>query len=359
MLRFFLYNMCMKKGKLLIPIFTSAVLAESPFSLLTSCKNENKPPVDTKCTLTFVAGEHGRLLGETTVEVEKDTLWKDITTPTTKCSAGYRFNGWYNGDTKLDDPEYKIQYSMTIQAHFEEIFIDDIFVVKDGILEGFDESLSQGDIDKLLGGERALPIPNDVTAIGDKAFSATEKRLVMPENILSISWPMQCKVTHIGQGAFYRCLGLKSIKIPSSVKSIGSGAFSGCENLNSVTLVDGITSIGKGAFVDCTLLLSISVPASVTEMDYAFSVTYSLTNVTLADGLTSIGMGTFAGCTGLTSINIPTSILSIGSLAFFQSWLFSIQYDSTKEDWGKIELGEMWHSSKVTVHCSDGDIEYQ
>ena len=96
-------------------------------------------------------------------------------------------------------------------------------------------------------------------------------------------------VTRIGYEAFFDCIGLTSIEIPSSVTSIGNGAFSGCTGLTSIEIPEGVTSIGNSAFSGCTGLTSIEIP----------------------EGVTSIGEGVFYRSTGLTSItsHIPADKL--------------------------------------------------
>ena len=44
---------------------------------------------------------------------------------------------------------------------------------------------------------------------------------------------------------------LKSITLPSSLKTIGAYAFSGCENLREITIPSSVESIGDCAFKDC------------------------------------------------------------------------------------------------------------
>ena len=98
-------------------------------------------------------------------------------------------------------------------------------------------------------------------------------------------------VTGIGDYAFYECISLTSVTIPSSVTSIGCGAFECCISLASVTIPEGVTSIGGGAFSLCR----------------------GLTSVTIPDSVTSIGeRGAFAGCTSLTSVIIGNSVTRIG-----------------------------------------------
>lgn len=48
-------------------------------------------------------------------------------------------------------------------------------------------------------------------------------------------------VTSIGDSAFYKCYGLRSVFIPDSVTSIGNHAFADCYSLTSVMIGNGIT----------------------------------------------------------------------------------------------------------------------
>ena len=65
--------------------------------------------------------------------------------------------------------------------------------------------------------------------------------LVIPVTVTynEVSYP----VTSIGDYAFHKCIGLKSVTIPNSVTSIGDDAFSGCSGLTSVTIGNSVTSI--------------------------------------------------------------------------------------------------------------------
>ena len=62
--------------------------------------------------------------------------------------------------------------------------------------------------------------------------------------------PADGSVTSIGSWAFYGCSGLKTITIPNNVTSIGNRAFSDCR-LKSITIPDSVTSIGNDAFFNC------------------------------------------------------------------------------------------------------------
>ena len=154
-----------------------------------------------------------------------------------------------------------------------------------------------------------LVIPDDITSIGERAFSGCS-------GLNSVTIPNS--VTSIGQSAFSGCSGLTSVTIPNSVTSIGQSAFSGCSGLASVTIPNSVTSIGNYAFSDCSGLTSVTIPNSVTSIGYnAFRGCSGLKSVTIPNSVTSIGEYAFYGCSGLTSIYIPESVTRISQEAFY------------------------------------------
>ena len=63
----------------------------------------------------------------------------------------------------------------------------------------------------------------------------------------------------IGNYAFNKCISLKQIIIPASVKIIGNYAFSGCLSLIEILFENkpSISSIGNNAFSECSSLINI------------------------------------------------------------------------------------------------------
>ena len=88
-------------------------------------------------------------------------------------------------------------------------------------------------------------------------------------------------VTSIGDGAFYRCIHLKIIKLPDGITSIRDYTFIHCSSLTNITIPDSVTSIGDYAFYGCTLgLFNIIIPSSVTSIGYsAFSDCSSMASI--------------------------------------------------------------------------------
>ena len=179
--------------------------------------------------------------------------------------------------------------------------------------------------------QTTLTIPENVTIIGDHAFSGC-KSLVdvkIPESITKIgnsafayceslaSITIPKNVTSIGDYAFGDCKNLASVAIPEGVTSIGEYAFTACKSLASVAIPEGVTSISNGMFDGCKKLKSVALPASITSIGvYAFSGCKKLVNVKIPESVTEIGNRAFAYCESLASIAIPESVTSIGEYTF-------------------------------------------
>ena len=140
-----------------------------------------------------------------------------------------------------------------------------------------------------------------VVAIGDNAFErkvlSTETSMLNKNNIQFMSNKEDREI------ASELPLGnIKSVVIPSTVKSIGEGAFAYNE-ITSITLSNGLETIDYYAFRD-NQLTSITIPSSVTSIgDGAFSGNL-LTSVTIESADTDIDCSTFAYNYNLASIKI-------------------------------------------------------
>lgn len=157
--------------------------------------------------------------------------------------------------------------------------------------------------------------------------------------------------TSIGEYAFFECIGLKNVTIPSTVKTINEGAFYKCSGLtspqpeksddeivDSITIPYGVTSIGDEVFAHCTGLKKVTIPGSVKSIgERAFSDCHisteesedgterGLEKVVIENGTETIGKEAFNGCKKLNDIILPDSVTSIGENAF--------QYTRLYNDW--------------------------
>lgn len=95
------------------------------------------------------------------------------------------------------------------------------------------------------------------------------------EEIVDLFIPQSVK--KINDGAFEKCMGLKSVVISNGLTQIGSQAFKGCTNLEKVVIPNTVTSIGQKAFADCMSLYSvtslINMPFNLDETAFKYTGT--------------------------------------------------------------------------------------
>ena len=175
----------------------------------------------------------------------------------------------------------------------------------------------------------AVTIPASVDSIGSQAFygcNALRRIAVDPANktldsreqcnaivvTASDSLIVGCPATvftstirHIGDRAFYGCVGLAKAELFSSVQTIGSEAFYGCTNLATLGLSYGIRSIGNSAFSGCEALGEVVLPATVETIgNYAFQGCSRLKSLTIPIATTTIGTDVVRGCTSLSQLDV-------------------------------------------------------
>ena len=150
----------------------------------------------------------------------------------------------------------------------------------------------------LIVGGRQTDIVDGVKKIGPYAFCGREFNWTVLENNEMV---FPDSVEEIGEGAFYHCLGLKSIKLGSGLKSIGDMAFAACAELGyfpsnpkPLVIPGNVESIGSEAFSSCGIML-----------------------LTLENGVKTIGEQAFISCSFLRTVEIPSSVESIGKEAFY------------------------------------------
>ena len=178
----------------------------------------------------------------------------------------------------------------------------------------------------------------------------------------------------VPERAFQEKTNLKTVILPSSVKSTSNYAFAFCSGLTLVTLPEGLTSIASGTFHECSSITAFNIPSSVNSIGYgafyngrgqyivdadnqtyssldgvlfnknkttliqcpvsktgSYSIPPSVNTIGGSAFMNCIGItGTltiplsvniieaaaFTGCIGLTSVIIPSSVTSIGNGVF-------------------------------------------
>lgn len=109
--------------------------------------------------------------------------------------------------------------------------------------------IKNGRLEKYIGKETILRIPDGVRSIGRSAFSDENylkaglrevEEIIFPEGITEISW-----------GMFWGCGKLKRITLPEGLRIIDQDAFSGCSGLVELIVPNSVSIIGSGAFYGC------------------------------------------------------------------------------------------------------------
>ena len=120
-------------------------------------------------------------------------------------------------------------------------------------------------------------------------------------SLTSIILPSNVKT--IEQNAFYSS-GIISLEIPASVSSIADAAFNGIINMESITVAEGnpVFDSRNG----CNAIIEIATGRLVAGCK----------NTVIPYGVTAIGSSAFRSNTNLTSITIPGSVTSIAADAF-------------------------------------------
>ena len=210
----------------------------------------------------------------------------------------------------------------------------------------------------------SITIPNSVTSIGDGVFSDCTLLASIAVESGNTRYDSRNKCNAIINTANNILIaGCKNTIIPNNVTSIGDAAFSGCSSLTSITIPESVTSIGDAAFSGCSSLTSITIPKSVTSIGgRAFHWCPSMTSVTIGDSVTSIGDWAFFGCHSLTSVIIPNSVTSIGDQAFFicifakDNFINNSILDATQHQyWGAkivdVEMDGLLISNNTIIDC--------
>lgn len=161
----------------------------------------------------------------------------------------------------------------------------------------------------------SVKIPSSVVEIGGVAFEYCYA-------LENIEFSEGSQLETIGEGAFYMCQKLQSISIPSLVKDLSASLFGNCSGLVEVNYEkpENIMSIGNETFMNCSSLNAIEIPKNVKVIgERCFSGCTLLEEVVFAQEcvLETIGNGTFSGCSSLLTINIPTKVCLIGKNAFY------------------------------------------
>lgn len=107
------------------------------------------------------------------------------------------------------------------------------------------------------------------------------------------------------EGTFFKCLSLKNLTFPTSMKALPYQVCQLCESLEWVKLPPTLEEISYGAFQKCESLTEIEIPETVNTIgDYAFVWCTGLKEIAIPDNVTYYGEYMFVKCTGLEKVKL-------------------------------------------------------
>ena len=131
--------------------------------------------------------------------------------------------------------------------------------------------------------------------------------------------------------AFRSCRTLRTITLPTHLRSLGDTAFYQCygSGITEIVIPSSTTSVYASCFRYCYNIKSIIVYGTIdSNSSYAFEYIYSLTNIEFLGSTTAMPQNILNGCSNLKYVKIPNTVTSIGSQAFGN--MVNCTYDFTE-----------------------------
>lgn len=161
---------------------------------------------------------------------------------------------------------------------------------------------------------------------------------------------------------FNGCTSLKSISIPSTLRSVEYQSFLNCTNLEKVVIsdmeawliidfsyeIDNPISYAHHIYSDeNTLLTTLAIPSTITKLGRrCLSGWKDITSIVIPNNIISVGTGVFTSCTSLSSVIFSDNMTTIPSqmlLACAFSGVFDVPEGITS-----VEQQWIWDNKNIT-----------
>lgn len=179
---------------------------------------------------------------------------------------------------------------------------------------------------------KTVAFPSSLTEIGMNAFYSSGLTSVdVPSSVSGLyrtfgncAGLVTAKVPSLGYELFQECTSLESVEITNVVTEIPWGCFNGCQQLE-FSIPSTVTSIAGDAFFNCLSLNNVVIPSSCKSIgENAFTAAgnaWSEFRVTIEDGVEDFqgsyaSRGVFRFCLSLKEIVFPASVRNIGERIF-------------------------------------------
>lgn len=242
-----------------------------------------------------------------------------------------------------------------------------VYMEKDATVNGIHYKILSEDSATCMVTGRAFNLKKD-SKTGEKSLYIKEKIEINGKTYTT---------TAIADSAFYHYIDNASANLPASLKVIGDYAFYRNSSLASVNIPDGITetmpkcfyatgirsvklpkslkAIRNASFAICKKLESIDIPEGVETLELdAFGECISLKSVKLPSTLKTINRGVFWKCRSLKEITIPANVETIGEYVFFHCDSLKHVYNYSSEPQS---LSVIFNRKGITIHVPAASAE--
>ena len=168
---------------------------------------------------------------------------------------------------------------------------------------------------------RKVTVPGSVRTIGSGAFAYCYYLTIitLSEGLGEIGEYAfnQCSIINISIPESVKCIksyafvasALTEVVIPKTVEELGDGIFFGCSELKSVKILCPLPELPSGMFAFCGKLTDISIHSLNGRIgSEAFKYCTSLQRFEIPEGTTELETNVFLYCFGLEEIVIPASV---------------------------------------------------
>lgn len=170
---------------------------------------------------------------------------------------------------------------------------------------------------------RTVTLPSSLKTVGYYAFNSCK-------GLTSVHFP---QTLHSIEMYAFNYTSLTSIILPDSVSFLGSSAFGSCGELTSVVLSADLDSIASDAFGGCSSLTDITISQQNKKYSLAdgnlinkdattlyLSIQSKKGDYTVLEGVAVIAKNAFNYSEKLTSVTLPSTLLTIEESAFMNCW---------------------------------------
>ena len=134
---------------------------------------------------------------------------------------GYDFDGWFNGENKVEKIEKGSCGDITLTAHWTKRIIKSDFVIESGVLIGYTGANLSITVHSSEAGQT-------VTSVAATAFDSVREsvtQIVIEEGVQSVA-----------RGTFDGMANLKTLSLPSTISTLHRGMLKDCASLESLTI---------------------------------------------------------------------------------------------------------------------------